>query len=414
MCHAFRILVSGLAVGYLAGCQIGPTAMQVGHPLYSQALTELRDEQLLLNLVRIRYSEMPVFLNVASISTQYEFNTSGGVDGTINEGPTAISPDVLGLSGDVGYSERPTITFSLPDSPEFFDRLLAPIGANRLAVLTHGGWGGSLVARFGIKKINRLENVGGRPMQSIAVPRSFEEFDEAVDLLEKLIREGLVDFGYGRKTIMNSSPISDVDGRGLAYALPEGGEFWGDKENGYALQTTKQLLHLRFSRAADDSPDATRLRELLDLQPGRYVFAMLDADDSIIERARVKAGQVPGALDPDVVWTEVATQTRSIMEIFHYASHHIRVPAEHLEDGIIRPLPTGSEGTLTDLFVIHSCKRKPRNAEVAVEYRNRWFYVAEDDVPSKGTFALLNALYSMTSITVGSSAPVLTLPIGGG
>jgi len=40
--------------------------------------------------------------------------------------------------------------------------------------------------------------------------------------------------------------------------------------------------------------------------------------------------------------------------------------------------------------------------------------VAEDDVPSKGTFALLNALYSMTSITVGSSAPVLTLPVGGG
>ena len=53
------------------GCAVGPSALQRDHPRYTQALREIQDEHRLLNLVRMRYMETPVFLQITSINTTY-------------------------------------------------------------------------------------------------------------------------------------------------------------------------------------------------------------------------------------------------------------------------------------------------------------------------------------------------------
>ena len=40
-----------------------------------QAAADIEDEHMLLNLVRMRYSETPVFLQISSISTTYGVST---------------------------------------------------------------------------------------------------------------------------------------------------------------------------------------------------------------------------------------------------------------------------------------------------------------------------------------------------
>ena len=65
---ALALAVVGALTLLSAGCQFGPTALKLSHTQYNQALQESSAEQLLLNLVRLRYGEAPVFLEVGSVS----------------------------------------------------------------------------------------------------------------------------------------------------------------------------------------------------------------------------------------------------------------------------------------------------------------------------------------------------------
>jgi len=76
------ISISALLVAAIAGCSaVGPASVRMGRGNYNTAIQQTNAEQLLLNLVRLRYRDVPYFLEVASVSTSFEFNAgaSGGV-----------------------------------------------------------------------------------------------------------------------------------------------------------------------------------------------------------------------------------------------------------------------------------------------------------------------------------------------
>ncbi len=72
-CAAIALLL------FVSGCQMGPGAMKLGHQQYSAVLRQILNEQMLLNLVRLRYTDAPMFLQITSISTQFVFDRSGSV-----------------------------------------------------------------------------------------------------------------------------------------------------------------------------------------------------------------------------------------------------------------------------------------------------------------------------------------------
>ena len=65
------------AMTLTAGCSFGPKAIERSHLKYNEAVKQVTEEQLLLNLVRLRYTDDIVQLDVSSIATQYELSGTG-------------------------------------------------------------------------------------------------------------------------------------------------------------------------------------------------------------------------------------------------------------------------------------------------------------------------------------------------
>jgi hypothetical protein len=119
-----KILIWGLVImGLLSGCTVGPTLYKSSFDDYNDAIRKTSDGQMLANLVRMRYLESPVFLQVASVSTNFTLNSNAGASAGINEG----AANNYGINVGAGFSESPTITFSLPESREYYGRLMAPL-----------------------------------------------------------------------------------------------------------------------------------------------------------------------------------------------------------------------------------------------------------------------------------------------
>jgi hypothetical protein len=77
---AFSTAWCCVLVVYLAGCTLGPRQIHKGRLEYNQAVQQSFREEMLLNLVRLRYRETPEFLTVGGIAAQYTFDgaASGG------------------------------------------------------------------------------------------------------------------------------------------------------------------------------------------------------------------------------------------------------------------------------------------------------------------------------------------------
>ncbi len=64
-----NFFVYSLIAFVLLGCQssFGPKTLEKTHPAYNKSISETLSEQMLLNIVRLRYRETPSFLEISSI-----------------------------------------------------------------------------------------------------------------------------------------------------------------------------------------------------------------------------------------------------------------------------------------------------------------------------------------------------------
>ena len=85
---------------------------------YNQAISQSASEQMLLNLVRLRYRDVPTFLAVSAVLTQYTYTSAVGVSG--RSGIELAEPSwSVGGSANLRYIEWPTITYSPLNGREF-------------------------------------------------------------------------------------------------------------------------------------------------------------------------------------------------------------------------------------------------------------------------------------------------------
>jgi hypothetical protein len=369
---------------------------------------------LLLNLVRLRYRETPIWLDVTSISTQFEFDSSGEASGTLNENvgrEGALNPNSLGLTGRVGYSERPTITYNILGGEDFLKRILKPFSVESISLLAESGWRGDRVFRLTVERMNGLRNAprASGPTPSDA-PR-YKLFLEAVSLLQQLVHDYLIEFEFDTRVEYISDPVQfeKVEGDMLVDAAKIGAEFRSvDDGTKMALTQEQRVLIMRFSQRAEESADAKRLRELLALDESRIRFDIVDPVDGDYD-----------PIEPREGLGNISIDTRSFMGVLYYLSNAIAVPAEDMVSGPVTMTidETGEaflwQTLLGDIFVVHHSKNRPDKAAVAVRYRGNWFYIADDDESTLSTFALLNQLASLQAGDQRGPVPVLTIPVGG-
>src|SRR5512134_1057546 len=92
--HALRGTPGLVALLALTGCvSVSPTHLTTDRMDYGQVVAESWKHQTLLNVVRLRYADAPVFLDVASIINSHTVGGSGNVEATL---PSGSSPDVFG------------------------------------------------------------------------------------------------------------------------------------------------------------------------------------------------------------------------------------------------------------------------------------------------------------------------------
>ena len=85
---ARRVLPLIAALSTFTACSMGPSMLQTTHAGYNGAVQKVIEEELLLNIVRMRYLDSPVFLQISSISATFRFSASVGGSYGKDEGST--------------------------------------------------------------------------------------------------------------------------------------------------------------------------------------------------------------------------------------------------------------------------------------------------------------------------------------
>jgi len=345
-----------LGVVLLAGCgSLGPSTIDRDRYDYTTAIAESWKSQMLLNIVRLRYGDTPVFIDVPSVISQYSMEGRVRLGGDWQ--PNEISDGSMAFGTEGAYAERPTITYVPLSGDKFTRSLLTPISPASLLFLIQSGWPVNVLLEMCVKSINDIDNISS----ASGFTREREpEFQRLSDLLARIQLSGAVGTRIVRKEKWESAMIL-------------------------------------FRRQVDPETSAELLevRNLLGLPPD-------------MEEIRVIYGTTPTSEG------EVAMLTRSIMDILIEISAQIEVPPEHTAEGrtYATPVRVGQgEEQIHPYCRILSGTKKPPDAFAAVKNRGHWYWIDDRDRYSKGRFTFLMILFSLAETGGAAQAPLITVPI---
>ena len=345
----FTRVAAALAFLLLAGCAtVSPQHIATDRMDYGQVIADSWKHQTLLNVVRLRYADAPMFLDVSSIINSYSVGGKANVGASL---PSGSDPDVFALGTDRSWSNTPTVTYQPLLGDRFTKSLLQPVPPASVFQLMQGGWPADLVLQTVASSINGLRNnfagVGADP-----------KFQQLVEALTRIQRTG-----------------------GLSIRVQ------AQKEGNAVVVVIR-----RQDDGAGPSKDAQLVQELLGLEPG-------------ISEFDIAYGLIPKDNH------EVALLSRSMLEIMMQLGFGIELPAEHEKDGRALPGRwRPGDAPAKPLVTIHSGTEPPADAYTAVPYHGHWYWIDDTDIASKRTFTFLMILFSLAETGQGAAAPVVTVP----
>ncbi len=347
---ALLFLPVALCLGLVACVTTGPQTIPRDRFDYGAAIANSERDQLLLNIVRLRYLEAPVFLEVASVINQYSLEGQVSLQGGINTG-VGTGTDTLGLGGAARWADRPTITYVPLTGRQFSQNLMTPLPPEALFALVQAGWPAELIFRMTVRSINGIEDEWASPTGRRPADPRFMELLQAWDRL----RTARI-LGVRREGAREEAKI-------IVYQT--GGEVAGGVER-----------------------DLSFVREVLELEPEAREF-------------HLTYGLVPDGPN------QIAVLTSSMLEIMVDLAWRVDVPPEHLEG--MRTGATFEQAGASPLFRVHHAAERPPEAYAAVRNRGYWFFIDDGDMVSKRTFAVLQILLSLTESGETARGPVVSI-----
>lgn len=403
------------AVALLAGCGYGPRQLDVGRLRYNEAVKVSGEEQFLLNIVRLRYTDTPSILALASIADQRELAAGLTVTPFFTSAAAGEAGTYRGIAlpgGSLTAANRPTFSYTPQDDEQFARRLFTPISLDGVAYLAKTTWPVSTVFRLYLENLNWVSNAetgsGPTPKQ----PPAYEPFLAGIQALQRLQDRGAITFVTREADDPQGDSVDPgVNPLGAAVEAAKGG--FAVRSDGKRVRVVKVKTEpvLRIDPAVQGDPDFRCFCAAFKLDPTKTTFTLttdkLDPFDP----------PPAGGLD------RLDLETRSLLQVLFFAAHGVDVPPDHLASGVA-PLTVGPDGrgfdwrpVVGDLITVKHAtgRRPPPCAAVAVRYRDHWFYIDDTDRDSKATFALL---LEISRLELGggttTAAPLLTIPIGGG
>ena len=347
-----------LTVLAMAGCSsIGPATVTRDRFDYTASVADSWKSQMLLNLVKIRYGDAPVFLDVGQIVAGYSLQrnvSASSVWNTFFGGPPqyAVTGSVTANVGG-SFNDSPTITYSPLQGERFARQMMGPIPPVSVMNVVQANFQVDVVFRLAVQSVNGVDN---RRVQTGHVRPANPEFYALLQDLRRLQSSG--DIGV---RINKEGTLDLVFRPNLAAAI------------------TNTLV------------DVTRI---LGLDPNAREF-------------RVVYGAVPENEK------QIALLTRSMFEVLMDLSSTIHVPEGHVTERRVGPTPEpdlGPEGPIPPMVRIASSPGRPDDSFVAVPYRGYWFSIDDRDMASKNVFSFIMFLFTFVETGSKEAAPILTIP----
>ena len=370
-----RILIPGsvsilMIAAIISGCaSTGPKTIPRDRFNYATAISESWKAQMLLNMVSIRYGDVPVFLDVTSIVNQYQWEGRANLDAAYSgtNSSSVLQGDSTGVGIGVGgtYIDRPTISYTPIIGEEFTKSIMTPIPPVSIFYLIQSGWSVDFVMSTCVQSINGIYN---RNARQDAVQPADPDFDQLMSVMRDIQEDRLMDLRI--RESMNGE--------------------WGDEG-----QTV--IIFAKPHLSLDDFEKLHELQDLLGLPKYQREF-------------RFVYGSIPEKDD------EVAILTRSMLDIMSELASEIQVPEEHILEGRVSTGVVYTEeapGSEMPLISVQSGAEKPgENIFVSAEYNDYWYWIDERDLPSKRVFTFLVLLFTLAQSGLQGVSPVLTISTG--
>jgi len=340
----------------LAGCaSIGPATIPRDRVDYSGAMAESWKEQTLLNIVKLRYLDTPMYVDVSSVVASRELQTQLDATWRLYPNPVSTAQDYSNLEARGRYTDRPTISYVPLAGERFINGLLRPLPPQTVFALMEAGHPADFVLQMAARAINDVSNI------SRSLPRAHAgspQFAEVIAALRRIQRAGAI----GMRT-----------------------------EKRGTRQVT--LVSIRSIAGGAAENDVRYVKQLLRLNPQKQEYLL-----------------VPGSFRRSA--DEIVLLTRSIQEIMVELSVGVDVPSQDLAEGRATSIPQLASGELhrMPLLHIHSGTQSPADAFAAVRYGRSSFWVDDRDLSSKRVFMFLRMFSSLAETGVVPQAAIVTIP----
>ena len=341
--------------GPLGGCAgVGPQRLDMDQMGYAAALGDGLKRQMLLNMVRLRYADVPAFVSASQLISGYTLQSTGQAG--LNAYPSANPGNYATLSGTLQYTTRPTFTFTPVTGDRFAQSYLRPLAPAELLSLAQSGAPIDLLFRIGVQSVNGLTNSITRAGDMQEASRGFEALLRA---LREVQAAGAVSLHLERR--------------------PAGGAHAG-------------IFLLLDGDTGRATAAARRVRELLGVERATRQLE--------VTYGRVRGG--PG---------QVAVLTRSVLQILYEMGAQIEVPDADVRRGDTLPTEVAAPVDPGERIIrVHQGPSAPGNAFAAVPYRDRWFWIDAADYRSKSAFTYAYVLQTLAESGHGPPSPVVTIP----
>jgi hypothetical protein len=352
-------LLAAALVGTLAltGCtHLGPKTVAVDRFDYSTAIADSWKQQTLLNIVKLRYMDLPVFVDVASIVSGYSMQTGVSVNSTLSS-DRAVQGNYFAAGAQAVYTDRPTITYVPMTGEKFLRGLITPIDPKNIFFMLQTGYAADFILGLTVESLNGVRNrsaIGG------TVREADPEFIRALALLREVQAAG----GVGMRV-----------------------------EEDKTKAKTAVVFFRRDDVASNVAEKAAEIRRLLKLSADQQKF--------VLSYSPVRGGD-----------NELAVNSRSMLQIMQAFASCLDAPEAHLKDRSAMPgfeEASTAEGRPQSVR-IHSGKEKPATAFAVVRYHDYWFWVNNDDWQTKRALTTVMFLFTLGETSGEEKLPLITIP----
>ncbi len=371
-----KTLVYGILAASLCACATPRFTTPIARDtlVYSGEVARAQQEQLLLNIVRLRYNDPVSFVEIERMTTEDSRSSGLGLSTAfgLDDGPFN---EVLGVDGAAGKSETPTAIYNVLRGGAYAQQLLQPVSPESIFLLSQSGWSVERLMLCCVARIGDLDNARSA-----------------------------------------AGPTPDI--------LPDNAAF----RKLASLMRQQQLSGDLLVQVFDDKEGAA---------PHVVITWHAGSQEGDSLAAMFKSHNVAASfsVEGDLYSAELATRSekkgdaplrgRSLLGMLAALSHTVDVPPEH--QALVTQTQGGTPGravtacspaapwgeVIGDYFAVRWNAERPEGASVAVPYRGVWFYVDDTCRSAKSTLDLLGHLYALQAGLSQAGARDTLLLIGG-